>query len=357
MKILIADDEAGIRDSVAMLLELHGHEVVAAADGKEALRRLAERPDLVFCDVDMPGMNGFEVLERARGTPEGQAVPFIFLTGRADRANLRKGMELGADDYITKPFGEEDIVRAIEARTRRQRTVRERIDTLVAEQRNVATAAWSHELLTPLVGVLGGVELIEHEAERLTPAELREIVGLVRAGAERQQRLSRKLIAYFGLLAAEGRAVNAAETDLGGLLEATAAEVAARERRQADLVCRCEPGLGLVDVAGVALAVRELVENACKFSSPGTRVEVAGRADGARYRVAVDDAGCGMSADERAQVGPFVQFGRERREQQGLGLGLAIVRLVAARGGGALRLSASPAGGVRAEFDLPIAAT
>jgi two-component system, sensor histidine kinase and response regulator len=357
MKILIADDEPGIRDSVALLLELHGHEVIAAADGKEALRRLAERPDLVFCDVDMPGMNGFEVLERARATPEGQAVPFIFLTGRTERAHLRRGMELGADDYITKPFGEQDIVRAIEARTRRQRTVRERIDGLVAEQRHVATAAWSHELLTPLVGVLGGVELIENEAERLTPAELREILGMVRAGAERQQRLSRKLIAYFGLLAAEGRAGDATETDLGGLVEAAAGEVAAQERRQADVACRCEPALGLVDVPGVALAVRELVENACKFSRPGARVEVVGRADGARYRLTVDDAGCGMTEAERAQIGPFVQFGRERREQQGLGLGLAIARLVAACGGGELRLAASPAGGTRAELDLPLAAS
>jgi DNA-binding response OmpR family regulator len=354
MKILIADDEPGIRDSVALILELNGHEVLAAADGKEALRLLAERPELVFCDVDMPEMNGFEVLERARAMPEGQAVPFIFLTGRTEREHLRRGMELGADDYITKPFGEDELIRAIEARMRRQRTVRERIDALVAEQRHAATAAWSHELLTPLVGVLGGVELIETEAERLSPAELREIVAMVRAGAERQERLSRKLIAYFGLLAADGREVATAETDLGGLVEAAAVEVGEREKRRDDLVCRCAPALAVVDGAGVALAVRELVENACKFSPRGTRIEVAGRADGKRYRVTVDDAGCGMTAEERAQVAPFVQFGREQREQQGLGLGLAIVRLAALRAGGELRLAASPAGGTRAEIDLAL---
>ncbi len=356
MRILVVDDDADIRDTLALLLEANGHEVLAAANGHEALRRMDEQPEFVLCDVEMPGLKGFDVLERVRARPDGRTVPFIFLTGRAERENQRRGMELGADDYLTKPFGEREVLAAIEARARRQQTVRERIDALVEEQRHVASAAWSHELLTPLTGVLGGLDLIEAEAERLSPAELRELLAMVRAGAERQQRLSRKLIAYFELLNAGARSAEADDADLGGLVDVAAREAAAETGRAGDLAVAAEPALAAVEIPRVALAVRELVENAGKFSPPGTPVSVAGRVAGGRYVVTVDDRGCGMSAEERAQIGAFVQFDRSRREQQGLGLGLAIVRLVAARAGGAFRLEASPGGGTRAVLELPLPA-
>lgn len=107
-------------------------------------------------------------------------MPFIFLTAPADRADRRSGMDLGADDYITKPFTERDILDAIAARGTRQRTLRGRIEELIEKRRREESANWSHELMTPLNGVLGGLELIEMEGGSVSPAELKDRLGLIR---------------------------------------------------------------------------------------------------------------------------------------------------------------------------------
>mgnify|MGYP003829407097 CR=1 FL=1 len=111
----------------------------------------------------------------------------------------RRGMALGADDYITKPFTMKEILDAIAARVVRQRTLQERVESLMDERKREVSADWSHELMTPLHGVLGGLELIECEGGSLKPAELKELLGLIREGAERQQRLSLKLVRHFEL--------------------------------------------------------------------------------------------------------------------------------------------------------------
>jgi len=120
MKILIIEDEEDIRQTLQDLLEIHGHTLLAAAEGREGLKLAEERPDLILCDINMPGMNGYEVVAAIQQLPHCRDIPFIFLTAMADRAAQRRGMELGADDYLTKPCSERELLEAIAARVRRQ---------------------------------------------------------------------------------------------------------------------------------------------------------------------------------------------------------------------------------------------
>ena len=101
MKILIIEDEAEIRETLQDLLELNGHTVTVAADGEEGIKRAQELPELILCDIGMPGLNGHQVITAVRELPQCRDIPFIFLTARADRMDQRQGMALGADDYIT----------------------------------------------------------------------------------------------------------------------------------------------------------------------------------------------------------------------------------------------------------------
>ncbi len=123
-KLLLIEDEPQLRLNTADLLELSGYAVQSAKSGKEGVQlALANRPDLVLCDVMMPGvdglgMDGYGVLQIFGHHPDLVGIPFIFLTAKAERADLRKGMELGADDYLTKPFGEAELIGAIETRLR-----------------------------------------------------------------------------------------------------------------------------------------------------------------------------------------------------------------------------------------------
>jgi DNA-binding response OmpR family regulator len=119
-KILIIEDNLDIRENTAELLELSGYQVEKASDGIEGVR-LAKlsTPDIVICDIMMPHLDGYGVLQVFSSSEELSKVPFIFLTAKTDRADMRKGMEMGADDYLTKPFQEVELLKAIESRLKK----------------------------------------------------------------------------------------------------------------------------------------------------------------------------------------------------------------------------------------------
>lgn len=114
-KILIIEDDQSINDSIKDFLENEEFEVFSAQNGKDGLKlAVDETPDLIVCDILMPGMTGYEVL--AELSKKEADIPFIFLTAKIERDDIRKGMEIGADDYLTKPFKLEELLKAIEVR-------------------------------------------------------------------------------------------------------------------------------------------------------------------------------------------------------------------------------------------------
>ncbi|MFO0615721.1 MAG: response regulator [Polyangiaceae bacterium] len=124
-KILVIDDDAAIRANIADLLEAEGHEVTCAENGATGLT-LAERslPDLIVCDVAMPELDGYGVLTALREGRATRDIPFVFLSAKAERADVRLGMNLGADDYLTKPFTRVELLDAIASRLRRRLSAR-----------------------------------------------------------------------------------------------------------------------------------------------------------------------------------------------------------------------------------------
>ena len=119
-KILIIEDHEDVRENTADLLELSGYQVATSADGMTGLELAQEfAPDLIICDIMMPGMDGYQVLESLQKHSETASIPFIFLTAKTEREDLRKGMNMGADDYLTKPFEEDELLDAVEARLKK----------------------------------------------------------------------------------------------------------------------------------------------------------------------------------------------------------------------------------------------
>ena len=120
-QVLVIEDEPKMLRNLLTILKMEGFEAVGAPDGVqgvEAARR--ELPDLIICDVMMPGFDGYEVLRRLRADPATTEIPLIFLTARGEREDVRAGMNLGADDYLCKPCATEELLSAIQARLRRQ---------------------------------------------------------------------------------------------------------------------------------------------------------------------------------------------------------------------------------------------
>ncbi|MFD2872898.1 response regulator [Mucilaginibacter ximonensis] len=120
-KILIIEDNSDIRESTAEILELSNYQVLKAENGKIGVDlAVSQRPDLILCDIMMPELDGYGVLYLLSKNPETAAIAFIFLTAKAERLDLRKGMEMGADDYLTKPFDDMELLHAIECRLQKQ---------------------------------------------------------------------------------------------------------------------------------------------------------------------------------------------------------------------------------------------
>ncbi|MBE8986633.1 response regulator [Nostoc sp. LEGE 12450] len=124
-KILVIEDDAVTRNLFLEVLEAQGFDTIGAEDGVAGIQKAQQHlPDLVICDIQMPDMDGYTVLARLRQDPHTAIIPFIFLTGSNTQTDVRKGMELGADDYLTKPSSIEDLLRAIAVRLEKQAFLR-----------------------------------------------------------------------------------------------------------------------------------------------------------------------------------------------------------------------------------------
>jgi len=119
-RLLVIDDHDDIRENIAEILSLAGYETFTAENGKRGVEAaIRERPDLVICDIMMPELDGYGVLHLLRKNAVTENIPFIFLTAKTERGDFRKGMEMGADDYITKPFDDIELLNAIEVRLKK----------------------------------------------------------------------------------------------------------------------------------------------------------------------------------------------------------------------------------------------
>lgn len=128
-KILVIEDNTEVRENIQEILELSGYEVITAENGKIGVEKAIKSiPDLILCDVMMPELDGFGVLHILAKKPSTTDIPFIFLTAKAEKTDFRKGMNLGADDYITKPFDDVELMDAIEMRLKKSERIKNAFD-------------------------------------------------------------------------------------------------------------------------------------------------------------------------------------------------------------------------------------
>src|SRR5277367_3096950 len=125
-KILVIDDEEWLREMMHLALRQRGFEVIEAANGADGIEKAKkELPDLILCDINMGKVDGYSTLAELRKNPPTAAIPFILMTGLADSASMRHGMELGADDYLPKPFTTDALYAAVEARLKKSQALRD----------------------------------------------------------------------------------------------------------------------------------------------------------------------------------------------------------------------------------------
>jgi two-component system sensor histidine kinase/response regulator len=303
-------------------------------------------------------MGGYCVLQAIRADPRLSATPFLFLTSLDAPDHVRTGMVSGADDYLMKPIGSEALLAAVEARLARRKASQLEADARIDEVRDSVARLLPHELRTPLTTILGGSQFLAQCHRDMSPDDVGQVAESMYRAARRLHRMAESYILYSELelsRLASGAAPGPQLRGSSGAEEVRqgAEETAAERHREGDL--RLELGDARAPLAAAylrKLAV-ELVDNAMKFSEAGTTATVSLRADGSGVTLEVADVGRGMTADQVCQIGAFRQFDRGLFEQQGSGLGLALVRRIVVASGGELVLDSRPGAGTRVTARWP----
>jgi len=359
-RILVIDDEEWLREMIYLALKQRGFEVIEASNGADGIEKARqELPDLILCDINMEKVDGYLTLASLRNEAPTAAIPFILMTGLADNAGMRHGMELGADDYLAKPFTTDALYAAVEARLKKAQTVRDEAERKLANLRDNISLMMPHEMRTPLNGILSNAELLAHSAGTLKTPEIAEIGQEIYKSSQRLERLIENFLIYaqLELIAADPQNVNAlriGKTDHSdSLIRERAMAQASQTNRTKDLSLQVIDLPVPMSAEYLAKITEELVQNAFKFSDPGTPVVVTLKEAFSNIVFSVSNQGRGFSTDQVARIGAYMQFERKMNEQQGLGLGLTIAKRLVELHGGALSIEGKKGEGATVVAKLP----
>lgn len=350
-KILIIEDEETVRENLMELLEAEDFDVCGAGDGCAGLDLVQQyQPDLILCDVMMPKLDGFGVLNTLRKNPVTATIPFMFLTARTDKTDLRQGMELGADDYITKPFSADELLNAIASRLQKQAIIEEQQSQKLNQLRASISLSLPHEMRSPLTNILGFSQLLVEEADNLERQEIQEMSESIRKSGERLHRLIQNFLLYaeLELTVTDPARIQALRSSrvssAASVIEATVWHQAKRRNRDADVILDIHDSSLQIAKTRLEKIVEELVDNAFKYSPDGTPVSVIGRTvpHQSFYVLSISDRGRGMSPEQIAKLGAYQQFERKLYAQQGTGLGFSISKRLIELLGGTLTIESIP---------------
>ncbi|MBI5766237.1 MAG: hybrid sensor histidine kinase/response regulator [Verrucomicrobia bacterium] len=344
--ILVIDDDDAIRQTLVDILELNDFSVISAANGPAGLD-LARRdlPALVITDIEMPGLTGYELIQEFRRDERLRATPVIVISAKVDRAATRRGMELGADDFITKPFTEEEVIHSIRTRLDKK----ELLDELDAFAHTVA-----HDLKNPLSTLNGRLGLIELTIGQADEAALRRHVESALQATARLTAIIDEILVLAGV---RQQRVTPEPLDMGAIVTEAMERIDELLRSSGATVAKPAAWPAAAGFAPwVAHVWSNYLSNAAKYGGPKAAITLGAdvQAESGRVRFWVQDRGPGL--DAAAQSALFVPFTRiSTVRANGHGLGLSIVRRIVEKLGGQVGVESQPGQGARFWFELPAA--
>ncbi|MFW5709505.1 MAG: hybrid sensor histidine kinase/response regulator [Chloroflexota bacterium] len=361
--ILIIEDDHAIRNNVLDILELEGFSVLEAENGGIGLGLLqTHQPDLILCDINMPDFDGYQILKFVRAHEPLTKTVFLFLTAMTDRNMVRQGMDMGADDYLTKPFTDEELVSAIRSRLNRHATLTTYTNEELETAKKQLSQLVAHELKTPLTSLVMIEQLISSKIETLSKEQIQDLLDSWKSGAHRLHHLVEQMVLMTqidsGVLNVRSIKTQGLPKRLATVLESAigvARQFAYRhphgrvetmnEESQTQMLC---------DERSLRHALAEIVSNALDFSPEGTTVSITVNAEEDTARITITDNGPGLTTRrlKRALL-PFHQIDRHKQEQQGMGLGLPIAKKIIELHDGNILFKKVASGGTQVIIELP----
>ena len=354
----IIDDDPALGNALAAGLKAHGYRTSFSVNAEAAWTAVHEKqPELILCDINMPGKNGYRFLDDIRADPGLGTCPFVFMTGNPMFAQPRAAMDRGADDFLLKPFTIDTLVACVTARLRRREISGPNDAALLHDLRHSLHRGLSHEFFTPLTGILGFAEMLEQEGGAMNAHETKDALRNIVLSGRRLHRTLRNYLYALDRLSPDSFAPFPllSPASVVQLVQQGALVAAERHDRKADLVLDVVGATIQGGAQEIPIMVEELVENALSFSPAGTHVKVTAQRIGSEWQLTVQDVGRGMTRQQLKNIGLFRQFEHDKFKPPGLGVGLFIVRQILRRNRGRLHLDSTPGTGTTCQVTLPIA--
>jgi two-component system, sensor histidine kinase and response regulator len=359
-KILIIEDDELIRENMIELFSNEGYIVHTASDGKSGIQKARQVfPDLILSDIMMPELDGFQVYKNLRIDPQLSVIPFIFLSALSDKVNYRFGMGLGADDYITKPFVNSELLDVAKSRIEKSKFIKKSMEEL---KLNLIRSV-PHEFFTPLNAVLGFSQLLidgTKEIPGLTTEEILEYSEYINSAGKKLLRITRNYVLFNELsLISKGNSIDESirsefSDDIHLFLPQYIFEYAKAEKRENDLEVSFEIATLYISNKNLKKIIEELLDNAIKFSNLKSIIRIKGICEGNFYLITVEDQGKGMQKEDIQRIESFVHFERNSSDQSGLGLGLPLIIKLINVLQGKIRIESIKNKGTKIEVRIPI---
>ncbi|HVO42420.1 MAG TPA: hybrid sensor histidine kinase/response regulator [Aggregatilineales bacterium] len=362
--VLVVEDNEDLRENAALVLKLEDYGVYTAADGQEALEMLLRgdcHPDLIVSDIAMPRMDGYQFFQAVHEMPDLKVVPFIFLSAFGTRGEIKLGKQMGADDYLVKPFDADEFKAAVKNKLQRAHEIREHEKGKLDDARRTMVQLLSHELRTPLTYVTGGFSLLADGIQQ-NSHEVEFSMGLIKSGTQRLNRLAEQVVQYAELISGSMKAHMDIEGSLFDLEYLVRNALAMVERDLTDRNIHYVLDIHLaqpVEIFGLqellTTAFYEVLRNAASYSDEGGKVTVRVFNDGSDAITEVIDTGRGIPPENQALVWDILsQSERQRYEQQGAGMGLPLVKQIMMLHRGKASLVSAVNEGTTVTLRLPI---
>lgn len=358
--ILLIEDEELVRESISDLLKEENFKVFTAANGTIGIS-LAEEiiPDLILCDINMPVVDGYEVLTQIKNNTKTQRIPFIFLTAQVDYEKRRKGMELGADDFLNKPFKSSELYKAINARFKQFEVLENNTKSQIQDIKAKIAVNLQHEFRTPLNGILATSQYLVQDFDNLEIDEIKVLQNNVYISALRLKRLINNYLFFSELILIDNLHFKSnCDFSLNNYFGEKTIELINQlsddYQRKNSINYYFETGSFNLEFRFFIKIIEELLDNALKFSEKDTDIKLIGSKINNEYVIHVIDQGIGMDEIEIKNVDAFNQFKREIFEKQGSGLGLAIVKKICDLINGTFEIVKNPIKGITVKVTIPI---
>jgi signal transduction histidine kinase len=330
--ILIIEDEADLLENLSVFLTLEDYHTYTASNGKDGVNLAFEKlPDLIICDINMPEMDGYQTLKAIRANPSSSNIPFIFLTARSEKSDFRLGMELGADDFISKPYTEDEIINAVKSRLEKRSKLKQSFDKEMDELRQNFVSTLPHELKTPLSVILAYSDILKKNAADYDKDEISSMAQAINDAGKRLHRLSNNYIFYISL--SEFNTIIDKTPDNATFAAHICLEQISETIREANnknnrISIKLAPADIFIAKSYFEKIIEEILDNSIKFSNNNTDIYIESKIENKNYKICFTNTGVEFTKEQINKIGGFMQFNRKYVEQQGLGLGLAIVKKI-----------------------------